>query len=76
MDLFPYYRYEMGKKKKDTIDLNLLSLQRLNPVSVISAVSKAAKEQGWCNKRIKLFQEEAALREDTDLYDMVLQIIS
>jgi hypothetical protein len=76
MDLFPYYWYEMGKKKKDTIDLNLLSLERLNPVSVISAVSKAAKEQGWCNKRIKLFQEEAALREDTDLYDMVLQIIS
>jgi hypothetical protein len=66
----------MGKKKKDTIDLNLLSLERLNPVSVISAVSKAAKEQGWCNKRITLFKEEASIREDADLYDMVLQIIS
>jgi len=76
VDLFPYYRWEMRKKKKDTIDLNLLSLERLNPVSVISAVSKAAKEQGWCNKRIALFKEEASIREDADLYDMVLQIIS
>lgn len=58
------------------IELNLLALDRLNPVSVVTAMSKAAKEQGWSDYKIRRFQEEAAFKSDEELLDMALELVN
>ena len=60
----------------DKLDLNLLSLERLNPVSVVTAVSKAAKEQGWSDYKIRRFQEEAAFKSDEEIIDWALELVN
>jgi hypothetical protein len=60
----------------DKLDLNLLSLERLNTVSIITAMSKAARKQGWSDYKIRRFQEEAAFKSDEEILDLALELIN
>lgn len=60
----------------DKLDLNLLSLERLTPYTVVTAISKAAKEQGWSEYRIRTFKEKAAMISDEEVLDLALELVN